>query len=566
MHDVIHPARQEISPHQLLLVAVPVLAFILALLAARPDQVGVHDDSIIYLQTAESLTQGRGLAVPSFPGEPQVAKYPLVTTLLFASVAWLDTGPGQWGLQLIFILQAGLFAAAVAVFVNVVMPLLGAGVMHRAVAAFLLGMNHWLVVLAISPLSEAAMLFVLALLCWVLLRYLNQPSCGRLMPLAALVALSIITRSVGVAFLVGILIILISRKDYRAVGFTFLTSAIVAAGERFARLLITSSHAPTVSTFDLPAYYQGYRFHLNYLLEPANLAQVIGHNLMLGGRTFLEFALPNVGLADGWAQGNWAISLIGWFIIVGLVVLLWWGKYCRALACMVVCSVALMLIWSWPFSTRFWHPVWPLLVVGSITAISRLRWKPVHLFAFTFACLIFLVNAWALFNTIMDRFEPLVTRYESAYSAGQSHPTKTDDPLTAYVVVQAWASSSAGPREQDVLLGGQITQWLARKAKCQGLWLRTLAGDQAMLDRYFRPADILKSDAITNQQSELVHQLQRLQASLPDDARIYIVSPLDPDPAILQIIRNLHASGQLQHLTVVENENINVYRFAGEAK
>lgn len=566
MHDVTHPARQEISPHQLLLVAVPVLAFIIAMLAARPDQVGVHDDSIIYLQNAESLSQGRGLAVPSFPGESQVAKYPLVTTLLFASVAWLGTAPGQWGMQLIFILQAGLFATAVAVFVNAAMPLLGAGVVQRAVAAFLLGMNHWLVVLAISPLSESAMLLVLALLCWVLLRYLDQPSRGRLLQLAALVALSIITRSVGVAFLVGILIILLSRKDYRAAGFTFLTSAIVAAGERFTRLLITSSHAPTQSPFDLPAYYQGYRFHLNYLLEPANLAQVVGHNLMLGARTFLEFALPNVGLADGWAQSNWAISLIGWFIIVGLVVVLWWGKYCRALACMVACYVALLLIWSWPFSTRFWHAVWPLLVVGSVAAISQLQWKPVRRFATTVACLIVLINAWALINTIMDRFEPLVTQYEGAYSAGQSHPTKTDDPLTAYVVVQEWALSSAGPREQDVLLGGQITQWLARKAECQGLWLRTLAGDRAMLDRYFRPADILKPDAITNQQSELVHQLKLLQASLPVDARIYIVSPLDPDPAMLQIIRNLHASGQLQLMPVVENEYINVYRFAGEAK
>ncbi len=561
-----HPARQEISPHQLLLVAVPVLAFILALLAARPDQVGVHDDSIIYLQNAESLSQGRGLAVPSFPGEPQVAKYPLVTTLLFASVACLGTAPGQWGMQLIFILQAGLFAASVAVFVNAAMPLLGAGVVQRAVAAFLLGMNHWLVVLAISPLSEAAMLFVLALLCWVLPRYLDQPSRGRLMQLAALVALSIITRSVGVAFLVGAIIILLSRKDYRAAGFTFLTSAIVTAGERMARLLITSSHASTESPFALPVYYQGYRFHLNYLLEPANLAQVVGHNLMLGGRTFLEFALPNVSLADGWTQGNWAISLIGWFIIVGLTVLFWWGKHRRALACVMACYVALLLIWSWPFSTRFWHPVWPLLVVGSVAAISQLQWKPVRRLALAIACLIILINAWALFNTIMDRFEPLVTQYESAYTAGQSQPTKTDDPLTAYVVVQAWASSSAGPREQDVLLGGQITQWLARKAECQGLWLRTLAGDQAMLDRYFRPASILKPDAIAHQQSELVHQLKLLQASLPDNARIYIVSPLDPDPAMLRVIHILHVSGQLQHLPVVQNENINVYQYTGLAK
>ncbi len=277
----------------LILTAILFLAY--WFVAARgPRAVGLWQDDAIYLCTAKSLAAGTGYRHIEIPGAPLQTMYPILYPALLA-IGFL-LGP-EYPRNLVWLLAPTALAAA--------------GLVALSVRYWrdVLAADRWLVVLAavlaaLSPVILSFVRFAMSDLPYGLLalaavyvvdcQYAKATDARRrrrwLAIAAILIALSVLTRSIGVTLAAALLVFLVWRRQWRAAGLTLLVLALCLAPWYVRQWLAARANGPMQQDFLTGP--------LSYALwlpgSVGDTARVVVQNLLRTafGLTYFQLALP----------------------------------------------------------------------------------------------------------------------------------------------------------------------------------------------------------------------------------------------------------------------------------
>ena len=196
--------------------AATLVLFLVCLARMHPTNwFGIYRDDGIYFSSAKALAEGRGYILPSFPGNPPQTKYPVLYPWLLSWIwKWDPSFPANLGPS---VCLTALFSCG---FLVVAFEMLRKfkGVGDWPAVAMVAVCASLPVFLMVSGSVMSDSLFMLLALAAALLADKAMRASGRL-PLAALVGvlagLSVVTRSVGVAIVGGIVMAGLLRRALR---------------------------------------------------------------------------------------------------------------------------------------------------------------------------------------------------------------------------------------------------------------------------------------------------------------------------------------------------------------
>lgn len=453
------PARRE----ALATAWVGPLTFLVHLLGAQPQLIGVWCDDAIYMDLGRSLASGHGLAVDTLPLSPASAKYPVGWPLLLAGLFRLGLdGRTEAGGFVILAINAAFWALSAHLAANRLLPALGErGVGPRALVGLTLAINTVSLRVAITAMSEP--MFTVALISAVILAFQSESSSRRapLIGLGAAVALAGLARSVGAPLaLVGAGLALLATRRARVPGAIVAGGAVVAG---VGRLVRAAAPQPRGDAATILHYYTSYDEHVRYYGGPlgagdlagfvGRLTQVAGYNAGLAPRSLGSFLFPAdlVGLPDSGA----GVAMVG-VVFFALACASLRRPAARPVLALILAYTAIFLCWTWPFSNRFWLPVFPLLAplavlgLGELGNIGRLIRGPL-------VALAVMGNAIVPLNLLLDRLSP----GELTAAA----PDEQDEDL-------ALLRGRVGP--EDVVLGSHVALWFGARVPSRAMELEAL--------------------------------------------------------------------------------------------
>ena len=198
--------------------AAGVVAFLaVAKLCWSPDWFGQFHDDSIYLSSAKALAAGQGYIMPSVPGEPAQTKYPLLYPWLL-SLIWSIWPSFPQNLGAAFWINA-LAGAGFFLVCFVALRQLGIGPAPALALAAACGFHPTTLRLATTLLSDLPFMTLSVgstVLAWAAMKRFG----GRKIPswwvlAAAVAALAVMTRSIGIAFVLALACFAGWRKSYR---------------------------------------------------------------------------------------------------------------------------------------------------------------------------------------------------------------------------------------------------------------------------------------------------------------------------------------------------------------
>ena len=351
-----------------------------------PDWFGrFHDDSI-YLSSAKALAQGQGYLMPSVPGEPPQTKYPLFYPWLL-SLVWQIWPSFPQNLFPAFWINA-LGGAAFFLVCFFVLRQLGIGQAPALGLAAVCGLHPTTLHLATTLLSDLPFM-ALALgssaLAWrAAVRRRGQKIPSLWLLAGALAALAVMTRSMGIAFVLAVACFAGWRRSYRAAILMLFAGLIV-----FGAGLAWPPGNQSVFALD-PASLNGYQqtrlfygsylgFWLHCVPDWATFQSMALFNLweLLKQPAAVCFLLPVVGFEGGFLQAV-AVALSlgiakGAFGLARLN-----GLHPLHLA--LFFTVPVTIAWNYTLLDRFLLPFLPLLLAGAYHEIRSILESVVEVF------------------------------------------------------------------------------------------------------------------------------------------------------------------------------------------
>lgn len=510
------------------------LTFVVHALGARPTLVGVWGDDALYLSMADSLRRGGPMVAEVLPGAPGIAKYPLLFPAVLA--AFLQLGAS---IHTILLLNAALWALAAQLVVSALMPALGAGWRARLAAGVLIAVNTMTMNLVPQVMSEA--LFTLALTAAVVLVVQGPTGRGRLLALGACVAIAAGTRNVGGLYaLGGVMIALAARRPAvaAALGSGW---AVAAVGLRLGRSMAT---LPVGDALALVRYYVSYDVHTGWYAERwaeggpggvlAAAREVVTANVGLGPKSLDLYLAPSAGGAAAGAAGGGA-TLLGPLLLGLAAVGAARVRKARPVGALVLIHVAVFLLWTWPFSARFWLPIFPLLVALAALALDGLG-NIGRLLVLPVAGLV------TLFNGLQPYYvgrSALLGPAAAPVAEGADAALAADEAALAAAV----ARLAELVRPGDALAGGGDVFWLARPLGASAIELRNLVPFEATL------AGVLHLPMPPGADARLTHEfalgLRRLRAVVAADHRVWVACDPRRTEAYRGWMKAAEAAGEL---------------------
>ena len=326
------------------------IAIVVATAAAalsRSSIVGFYHDDGIYLSSARSIAGGQNYRLDHLPGEPPATKYPPLYPLTLAAF----TG-GLEPLGLPWLKVPSILALTVtAVLVWVWLRSDDVPETTAAVAALLVGLNPGLLSHADLLLSDVLFTAFSTSTVWLAARGRHPALLGLML------GATVLTRSVGVAFVVALVSALAARRRWRAAVICLTTCAATLVPYFLWRLEHHASVSPLLQ------YYVAYEPQVWRALwaEPSMVAAVITSNLRFFAAVFGEVAgLPIAGLQ----------LLIAGAALVGL----WWRRRTASGLTIGLSSLAyLVLIVGHPYPmARYLLPLMPLIWILAAHAMAPL--------------------------------------------------------------------------------------------------------------------------------------------------------------------------------------------------
>ena len=514
---------------------VGLLTFAVHLLDIRPGLVGVWCDDAIYVEMGASLASGHGLTVASLPFSPESAKYPIGWPALLALLSGLGVDLGSTaGLTVVLALNALMWALAAQLLVSVVVPALGGGRVEQALVGLLVAVNTVTMAIVSTAMSEA--MFTLALIGSVALaaRAVERPSRGALVGLSFAALAAGITRSVGgPLLLLGAALALAWRRRgvALALGLGWLGTGAVTAAVR------ARTPLPTGDRLSVLHYYVSYNEHIAYYTGPladgrwAEAADRLWRTLQLNAATGLSSLGSLLFPASFVGPGPEAVNTapLGATLLVagaaGAVV----APRTRPALALIGAYAAIFFAWTWPFSVRFWAPIFPLLVATAVIALRQAGNVP-RLLSGPLVALVVLANGIRPIYVASARLSP---------APGQSEVEDAD--------LAGEAQLQRAVRPGDVLLGTHWSLWLARRAGASGLELEALLPADDRLGVMLGQVDpIADAPRLTD---ALEAGLDALIRELPEGAAVFIVRSATADSAaarrVAPLVEALQARGRL---------------------
>jgi hypothetical protein len=388
--------------------AATLVLFLLCLARMHPaNSFGIYGDDAIYFSSAKALAEGRGYILPSFPGNLPQTKYPVLYPWLLSWVwRWDPSFPANLGPS---VCLSALFSCG---FLIVAFQMLRKlqGVGDWPAVAMVVVCANLPAFLIVSGYVMSDSLFAVLALAASLLADRAMRSSGRF-PLAVLVGvlagLSMLTRSVGVAVVAGIVVAGLFRRAFRQAAAVCLGAAPFLVAALWAgRKSVAGSgeglrnHAPGLP----PGWRQTLLYYTSYLkmwkfCTPnvhVFLSMLRGNLVAFLETPALYWLHPALKMGTGFAVTALSAALM-LIVVAGVLRQPCQDKW-KPLRFVFTLYLAIVLVWNVP-ATALSAALMLMVLAGILRQARSDEWKPLY-FVFVFYSAILLL--WNY--TVMDRF------------------------------------------------------------------------------------------------------------------------------------------------------------------
>lgn len=484
------------------------LTFAVHALGAHPDRLGMWGDDAIYQAMADALRRGGPLVADVLPSAPGVQKYPLGWPATIAALEALGASVNG-----VLLVNAALWALTVQLVVSVLLPACGARLRVCVLTGLVLSLDTLTMDLVPQLMSEPS--FTLALTAAAVLVVRGGTRRGELAALALCAAVAAGTRTVGGLY-AGLGGLLLGIAGRRALGGALLAGTAFAGG--LGALARACTVPPTGDALEVLRYYVSYDVHTGWYLDrwaaggPAavlgGLATVAGANVRFGPESLGLFVAPTAwSSADSAGAPGTGTELVGLAVLALAALGALRAPRARPLAVLLALHALIFLAWTWPFSSRFWLPLVPVLVGLAVFAIDglgdvgRLALVPV-------------VGLVVALNAIQPAYAARAAVWGPDPDAA-AEAAAADAPLDAAI-----AALRARVHPGDVLAGESYVFWLARPLGASAVELRNLVPFAEALPAalHLLPGP----DDVARQGGLFAANLRRLRAITPPSARVWV--------------------------------------------
>ena len=367
--------------------AAGVITFLIAAhLCWSPEWFGRFHDDAIYLSSAKALAGGQGYVMPSVPGEPPQTKYPVLYPWLL-SLVWHVSLSFPQNMVPAFWINA-LAGAAFFLASFFVLRQLGISRGPALGLAAVCGFHPTTLHLATTLLSDLPFMALAVgstALAWAAMARLNERGIARLWPLAvAVAALAVMTRSIGIAFVLALACFAGWRKSYRlAVLALFVGLIVFGAGMAWSwrNAGIADVDYKSLTGYEQTSlFYRSYLgFWLNCVRDWATFQSMASFNFweVMKQPAAVCFLLPVIGFEGGFLQAVAVALSLG--IAKGALGLARLNGL-HPLHVALFLTVPVTIAWNYTLLDRFLLPFLPLFLAGAYQEIKSILESVVEVF------------------------------------------------------------------------------------------------------------------------------------------------------------------------------------------
>lgn len=529
-----------------LFVLFPVL---ISLAVASPHLVGILEDELIYLNLVETLFSDTGKVV-LLPGEPYVAKYPLGYPLIlfFGAKLFAPLGLGvAWSYLLTQVVLTGFLAHTL---LNVWSKKIELSLLARAFSGLVLFANYSVMMVFAAIMSETAYMIVAA---WALYLTCHIKPLGKKrvydVGTALLLCFSQMIRSVGITvFIAGIAGFIVEKRGKLFV-FTLLLALIFAGAGKLIQVGVNEKNQTQLGQkSDYLGYYISYDYNFkiykNALKEhgPGHafilVMNVAGANCLNGAASLLQILFPtDVDSAEELGKLDRLTGVGAVVFALAILVVVCMGlsrdRTGQLLLLVLFLGILLQLVWTWPFTSRFWIPLLPILILG----LARFCGKYGRMGNWIFAAICassFLLN----FPHLVGRVSAARSGQEFIVEAGENDPPL----IHAYVGHLQWLKQRVKEENQPlILVGGLNTMMKAYHLGAQGIWMNTLVDDDLFLKSQIGLK--LSNEDYQKKEGNLKEQLVGFSNAFGHESRIYVISDFSMNESFRSNLRGMADQG-----------------------
>lgn len=324
-------------------------------------QMGAYHDDAVYLESAKSLAEGRGYRIESVPEAPYQTKYPPVFPFLM-SLVWRVDPHFPENLSKLTALCWSMLPIYVFLLYRVLTQW-GLAPLEAAAVCVLTALSPHFVIASMMTMSEITFGVLSLIALWYLERGTAASNSKLLMLAGAAGGLAFLTRTQGIALLVGALVFFAWKKQWRnALSYGVVFGAAVAGWFAW-----THTHAYKGSD-PVTLYYVDYvRFYAASVQwkEIPELIRINTDSILSNGARLLYATIPDETL---WRMFAWVVAAASISGIRRLVKNT--GRY--HVAFFALAAFALLLPWNWPPNERYLIPIWPAIAAGFYTEMRHL--------------------------------------------------------------------------------------------------------------------------------------------------------------------------------------------------
>lgn len=324
-------------------------------------QMGAYHDDAMYLQSAKSLAEGHGYRIPSLPDTPYQTKYPPVFPFLMSLVWRMDPQfPGN--LSKLTALCWSMLPLYVFLLYRV-LSRWGLAPLESAAICMLTALSPHFVLASMMTMSELTFGVLSLIAIWHLERGTAESDRRLLMLAGAAGGLAFLTRTQGIAMLIGALAFFAWKKQWRnAAAYGGVFGAAVAGWFVWTRMHGYPGADPVT------IYYVDYVRFYAASVHWKELPQLVWINVdsILSSAARLIFAyLP---METSWRMFAWVVAAASISGIRRLVKQS--GQY--HMAFFALAAFVLLVPWNWPPNERYLLPIWPAIAAGFYAEMRHL--------------------------------------------------------------------------------------------------------------------------------------------------------------------------------------------------
>ncbi len=324
-------------------------------------QMGAYHDDAMYLQSAKSLAEGHGYCIPSLPDTLYQTKYPPLFPFLMSLIWRMDPHfPGNLSK---FTALCWSMLPLYAFLLYNVLNQWGLAPLESAAICTLTALSPHFVIASMMTMSELTFGVLSLIALFYLERGTAESNRGLLMLAGAVGGLAFLTRTQGIALLIGALAFFAWRKQWRnAAAYGAVFGAAVVGW-----LIWTRTHSYRGAD-PVTIYYVDYVRFYAASVQWKELPQLVRINVdsILSSAARLIFAY--IPKDTSWRMFAWVVAAAS---ISGIRRVVKQSQQYH-MAFFALGAVVLLVPWNWPPNERYLLPIWPAIAAGFYAEMRHL--------------------------------------------------------------------------------------------------------------------------------------------------------------------------------------------------